>query len=328
MSEHPYSRLTPDTILDAVEAAGFRPDGGMLALNSYENRVYQIGMEEGPPLVAKFYRPERWDDAAIREEHAFSLALAAAEIPVIPPLATSGGATLLRHQGFRFALFPRQGGRWPELEIADNLVWIGRFLGRIHQLGAGRPFQHRPRLEPLAMGREPVAFLLDHALVPPQQEARYRELTNALLTRVEAAFERLGEEDWIPLHGDCHPGNILWTDQGPHFVDMDDCRTGPAIQDLWMLLSGERREMAIQLDLLREGYQTFRPFPAAQVALIEPLRTLRMIHYAGWIARRWEDPAFPAAFPWFGTTQYWQEHLTQLEQQLAALEQPPLPLYP
>lgn len=327
MSEHPYSRLTPDTILDAIEGAGFRPDGGMLALNSYENRVYQIGMEEGPPLVAKFYRPERWSDAAIREEHGFSLALAAAEIPVVPPLRDPGGETLWYHDGFRFALFPRQGGRWPELEPAENLAWIGRFLARIHQLGASRPFRHRPVLDPDGMGRDQVGFLLDHGLVPAQQEARYRELTGALLEGIGEAFGRLDRDHWIPLHGDCHPGNILWTDSGPHFVDMDDCRTGPAIQDLWMLLSGSRQEMALQLSFLREGYEVFRPFPVAEVALIEPLRTLRMIHYAAWIARRWEDPAFPAAFPWFGTTQYWQEHLTQLEQQLVELSRPPLPLY-
>jgi len=327
MTEHPYASLTPDTLLDALEAAGFHPDGGLLALNSYENRVYQIGMEEGPPLVAKFYRPGRWGDQEILEEHSFSQALADAEIPVVPPMANPAGETLLRHLGFRFALFPRQGGRWPELEDPDNLAWIGRFLARIHQLGAARGFQHRPTLEPEGMGRDSTRFLLDNQFIPPQQEARYRELTDALLSQIEQIFAAQDRQRWIPLHGDCHPGNILWTDQGPHFVDMDDCRTGPAIQDLWMLLSGDRQERALQLSYLREGYEMFRPLDPREIILIEPLRTLRMIHYAAWIARRWDDPAFPSAFPWFNTTQYWQEHLSQLEQQSMELEQPALPLY-
>ena len=327
MPDHPYSGLTPDTILDAIDGAGFAPDGGMLALNSYENRVYQIGMEEGPPLVAKFYRPGRWSDRAILEEHRFSQALADQEIPVVPPLPGPGGDTLLRHRGFRFALFRRQGGRWPELEDPDNLAWIGRFLARIHRLGASLGFRHRPTLEPQGMGRDAVAFLLERHFIPPQQEARYRELTDALLERIEQLFATQDRQRWIPLHGDCHPGNILWTDRGPHFVDLDDCRTGPAIQDLWMLLSGDRREMALQLAHLREGYEMFRSLDPGELILIEPLRTLRMIHYAAWIARRWDDPAFPGAFPWFNTTQYWQEHLTQLEQQMMELEQPPLPLY-
>ncbi|MEW7982640.1 MAG: serine/threonine protein kinase [Candidatus Sedimenticola endophacoides] len=322
---HPYQGLSPDTILHALESLGLRPDGGMLALNSYENRVYQIGIEEATPLVAKFYRPERWSDAAILEEHAFSLELAREEIPVIAPL-TLDGATLHRFGEFRFSLFPRRGGRWPELEDPDNLEWIGRFLGRIHQLGASRGFEHRLRIDPQTLGRGPLRFLLEGEMLPPEHAHRYRELTRELLRQIEARFTSAAPHT-IRLHGDCHPGNILWTDDGPHFVDMDDCRTGPAIQDLWMLLSGEPNEMALQLSYLREGYETFRELDVREVGLIEALRTLRMLHYAAWLARRWDDPAFPAAFPWFNTPQYWQQHLAELEQQRHLLEQPPLPFY-
>jgi len=322
---HPYEALTPDTILRALESLGLRPDGGMLALNSYENRVYQIGIEDAPPLIAKFYRPERWSDESILEEHAFSLALAEEEIPVIAP-SVINGETLHSFEGFRFSLFPRKGGRWPELEEPDNLEWIGRFLGRIHQLGAVQPFAHRLSIDPFTLGEEPVAFLLDKGLIPVEQERRYRELAAALMQIIHERFEQCNFQ-CIRLHGDCHPGNILWTDKGPHFVDMDDCRNGPAIQDIWMLLSGERNEMALQLSYLREGYETFRELDSREIVLIEPLRTLRMLHYAAWLARRWDDPAFPAAFPWFNTPQYWQDQIAQLEQQLLMLEQPPLPVY-
>jgi len=323
----PYEGLTPDVIIGAVEAAGFEPDGGMLALNSYENRVYQVGLEEATPLVAKFYRPGRWSDDCIREEHTFSLALAADEIPVVPPLSNREGETLHFHQGFRFTLFPRQGGRWPDLDDPDRLTWTGRFLGRIHQLGAACDFEHRPVLDPGVMGRESSEWLLDNGFIPIDLETRYRRLTEALHKSVESVFAQAAGCRRIRLHGDCHLGNILWTDNGPHFVDMDDCRMGPAIQDLWMLLSGDRQEMALQLAYLREGYETFRDLDPREIPLIEPLRTLRMIHYAAWIARRWGDPAFPNAFPWFNSHQYWQDHLSQLEQQQLSLEQPPLPLY-
>jgi Ser/Thr protein kinase RdoA (MazF antagonist) len=326
-SGHPYDELIPDRVLDAVEAAGFRPDGGLFPLNSYENRVYQIGLEDAPPLVAKFYRPARWDDAAILEEHAFACALQEAEIPVVAPLPGPDGTTLHRHAGFRFAVFPRQGGRTPDLENPDALEWMGRFLGRIHQLGAARPFVHRPSLDVDGFGRSAARFLLDHEWPPIEQASRYRALASTLLARADEAFAAASGVHWIRLHGDCHPGNILWTDAGPHFVDLDDCRSGPAIQDLWMLLSGAREERALQLAYLREGYETFRELDPREVALIEPLRTLRMIHYAGWLARRWDDPAFPAAFPWFNTPQYWQDHVVSLEQQLAAMQEPPLPLY-
>jgi Ser/Thr protein kinase RdoA (MazF antagonist) len=327
MSETPYAGLSPEVILDALESVGLLPDGTLLALNSYENRVYQIGVEDGQPLVAKFYRPGRWADETIQEEHDFSLALALEEIPVVAPIQDATGKTLHTYHDFRFALFPRRGGRWPDLENPDNLEWIGRFLGRIHQLGASHPFKHRPSIDPEEMGRACANHLLENGVIPLELERRYRDLTGELLARVDARFAEASGCRWIRLHGDCHPGNILWTEGGPHFVDMDDCRNGPAIQDLWMLLSGEPEEMALQLSYLREGYETFRPLDPREVALIEPLRTLRMIHYAAWLARRWNDPAFPAAFPWFGTTQYWQQHLSILEQQSIILEAPPLPLY-
>ncbi len=326
-SSTPYQRLTPDTIIGALEFAGFNPNGAMLALNSYENRVYQVGMEEGPPLVAKFYRPGRWEDASILEEHAFSLALALEEIPVIAPLAAANGDTLCHFEGFRFTLFPRQGGHWPDLDSPGNLEWIGRLMGRIHQLGSAQPFACRSTLDPREMGTASARFLLDNGFIPLELESRYRQLTDGLQIAIEHRFDTVSGYRRLRLHGDCHPGNILWTDKGPHFVDMDDCRTGPAIQDLWMLLSGSRQEMTLQLSHLRAGYETFRQLDPREIGLIEPLRTLRMIHYAAWIAQRWNDPAFPGAFPWFNTHTYWQEHLTQLEQQQIALEQPPLSLY-
>ncbi|MES9966072.1 MAG: serine/threonine protein kinase [Sedimenticola sp.] len=322
---HPYENLTPDTILGALESLGLRPDGGMLALNSYENRVYQIGIEDDTPLVAKFYRPGRWSDEAIREEHLFSLTLAEEEIPVIAPLVIDD-ETLHEHAGFRFSLSPRRGGRWPELDDPDNLEWIGRFMARIHQLGSSHPFLHRPDIDIEGLGREPVTFLLENSHIPIEHESSYRELTGILLEKISEAFDKASHRA-IRLHGDCHPGNILWTDDGPHFVDMDDCRNGPAIQDLWMLLSGEPQEMALQLSYIREGYETFRELPHREVQLIEPLRTLRLIHYAAWLARRWDDPAFPKAFPWFNTPQYWQEHLATLRLQIEALDRPALPLY-
>jgi Ser/Thr protein kinase RdoA (MazF antagonist) len=323
---HPYAALSPDTVLDAVEQAGHRPDGHLLALNSYENRVYQVGVEDAAPLVVKFYRPGRWSDEAIQEEHDFAAALAEAEIPVVAPLRGPEGESLLRHAGFRFALFPRRGGRTPDLDDPDHLEWLGRYLGRIHELGAARAFAHRPLLDVDGYAGTAARLLLDGGWLPPELSHRYRAVTDALLARSHAVFDALSAVRWIRLHGDCHPGNILWTDAGPHFVDLDDCRMGPAIQDLWMLLSGEREERALQLAYLREGYETFHALDPREVALIEPLRALRMIHYAGWLARRWDDPAFPLAFPWFGTPQYWQDHVASLEVQLGALDEMPLPL--
>lgn len=321
---HPYDTLSPDTVLDAVESAGWRPSGSLLALNSYENRVYQIGLEEGGFLVAKFYRPGRWSDEAIREEHAFTLELAAREIPVVAPLASSGEETLLHHAGFRFALFPRQGGRSPELDDAETRLRIGRFLGRIHAVGAARPFRHRPRIDP-EYGKEAARFLLESDFLPPEHREQYGSLTVALLDHIEAAFAAIADLHFIRLHGDCHPGNILWTDAGPHFVDLDDCRSGPAVQDLWMLAYGEGRELRDQLYDVLAGYEEFADFDYRELRLVEPLRTLRIIVYAAWLARRWDDPAFPMAFPWFDTPRYWDEHILTLREQLVRLEEAQAP---
>ncbi|MFA7097452.1 MAG: serine/threonine protein kinase [Gammaproteobacteria bacterium] len=323
----PYQDLTPDLILDAVESFGVRVSGSILALNSYENRVYQVGLEEGAPLVAKFYRPGRWSDAAILEEHAFALELAGHEIPVVAPLQDAQGRTLLEYRGYRFALFPRRGGRWPELDNPDNLLWLGRFIGRIHAVGAARPFRHRPALTVESFGTESLHYLMEHGFVPKTLERVYHDLVEDLLGRIRAAFDEAGDVRRIRVHGDCHPGNILWTDHGPHFVDLDDCRTAPAIQDLWMLLSGDRTQMTIQLSDLLEGYEEFHEFDRRELRLIEPLRTLRMIHYSAWLARRWHDPAFPLNFPWFNTEKYWEEQVVFLREQAARLEEPVLQLY-
>ena len=324
-SDAPYSDLSPETVLDAIEAVGYRCDGRVLALNSYENRVYQIGIEDAPPVVAKFYRPNRWSDAAIREEHDFSLELAAQEIPVVAPLRYAGDTLHVAH-GFRFAVFPRRGGRWPELGNATDREWAGRFLGRIHAVGRAARFVERPHLSVVELGRRARDFVLAGVWMPDYLAAKYEDLTETLLQEVEMqAFEwggaRLGR-----ILGDCHRGNILWTLQGPHFVDLDDCLTGPAVQDLWMLLSGSQEEMRSELvDLLR-GYDQFLPFDRAELTLIEPLRALRMIHYSAWLARRWDDPAFPRAFPWFAEPRYWEDHYRALADQLTAVTGPTLEL--
>jgi Ser/Thr protein kinase RdoA (MazF antagonist) len=320
---HPYARLTPDLILDAVESCGLRVDGRLLALNSYENRVYQVGVEDAAPVVAKFYRPARWTDAQIAEEHEFALELAGAEIPVIAPLA-SGATTLHRHAGFRYALYPRRGGRPPELEDPGVLEWIGRFLGRIHATGGAKPFAHRPALDIASFGEEPRDFVLANGFVPPELVEPYRAACSLALEAVRAAVGRAGDLRAIRLHGDCHAGNILYTDDGPHFVDLDDCRTGPAVQDLWMLLSGDRQAMGRQLGHVLEGYERFAEFDDRELHMLEALRTLRIVHYAAWLARRWDDPAFPVAFPWFNTQRYWQDHVLQLREQIGLMSEPPL----
>lgn len=321
---HPYATLTPDHVLDALEACGLRPDGRLLALNSYENRVYQVGMDEGPPLIAKFYRPERWSDAAILEEHAFLAELGEAEIPVVPPLTFAAGGTLATHGGFRLAVFPRHGGRAPELGDPQTREWMGRFLGRIHAIGRLSSFSARPTLDIASFGDEPRDWLIAHQSVPPDLFEAWKGTVDMALEGVRHAYERAGRISHLRLHGDCHLGNVLWTDDGPHFVDFDDSRMGPAIQDLWMLLSGERMEMQLQLQDVIAGYEDFCEFDRRELHLIEALRTLRLIHYAAWIARRWEDPAFPAAFPWFGTAHYWQARILELKEQIAAMTEAPL----
>jgi Ser/Thr protein kinase RdoA (MazF antagonist) len=317
---HPYAALTPDVVVDAVEALGHVCDGRILALNSYENRVYQVGREEGGPVVVKFYRPGRWSDAAILEEHEFALELAAAEIPVIAP-DVCDGRSLFRHEGFRYAVYRRAGGRWPELGTRDDRQWMGRFLARIHAIGRTRTFRHRPRLDWQVLGRDTADYLLDSGWIPAHLEIAYESLADDALALVAQRFDDVAPLRTLRLHGDCHPGNVLWTDAGPHFVDLDDCMTGPAVQDLWMLLSGRAPEMRIQLDDLLDGYQEFADFDPHEVMLIEPLRTLRIMHYAGWLARRWDDPAFPRAFPWFLEPKYWEQHVLNLREQLAAMEE-------
>ncbi len=321
---HPYDSLTPDVVIDAVETAGFRADGRLLALNSYENRVYQVGIEDGAPVVAKFYRPNRWSTPAILEEHEFALELAAGEIPIVPPLVRDG-RTLFEHGGFRFALFERRGGRWPELGNEHDREWIGRFLGRIHAVGRRQRFQHRAQLTLARFGEAPREWLLDSDWIPEHIRAAYESVSNELLDVVDAEFEALPTAT-LRLHGDCHPGNVLWTDDGPHFVDLDDCMTGPAIQDLWMLLSGTRSEMGEQLGQILRGYGQFSDFDYGELRLIEALRSLRIMHYAGWLAQRYDDPAFPRAFPWVAEPRYWETHVLNLREQLAAMEEGPLEL--
>ncbi len=323
--EAPYSKLSPEIVLDAVEALGFRCDGRALALNSYENRVYQIGIEDAEPLIAKFYRPERWSDAAIREEHAFALELAAQEIPVVAPLLQAG-ESLHVHHGFRYAVFPRRGGRWPELGNSDEREWVGRFLGRIHAVGRAGRFDERAALDLDGLGRDARDFVLDGDWMPDYLATKYAEVTDELLAAVEDRARGWGGARLGRILGDCHRGNILWTDLGPHFVDLDDCVTGPAIQDLWMLLAGDRQEMRTELTDLLKGYEQFLPFDRREIDLIEPLRALRMIHYSAWLARRWHDPAFPKAFPWFAEPRYWEQHHRSLQDQLAAVLEPPLEL--
>lgn len=333
---HPYDALTPDIVLNAVDSVvprihdlrQSRSDGRQLALNSYENRVYQVGMEEGQPLVAKFYRPGRWPDEAIQEEHDFTEALAQIEIPVVAPLRDDANQSLFEFGGFRFALYPRRGGRTLELDDPDKLFWMGRFIGRIHALGSVKAFEHRPALNTETFGWEPYRYLMSTEFIPESLREAYSTLVEDVLKQAEAGFERAGSLEGkiasIRLHGDCHPSNVLWTDEGPHFVDFDDARMGPAIQDIWMLLSGSRRQMTEQLDEILSGYSEFTEFNARELHLIEPLRSLRMIHYSAWLARRWDDPTFPMHFPWFAEPRYWEEQILSLREQLAVMHEPPL----
>ena len=320
---HSFAGLEPGTVLDALDALGLHGDGRLLALNSYENRVYQVGMEEGPPLVVKFYRPQRWSDAAILEEHGFVRELKDAEIPVVPANEIDG-RTLHLHAGYRFAVFPRQGGRTPELDAPGTLEWIGRLMGRIHAIGAVHSFTQRPAIDADSFGEMPRLWLISHEFVPAELRASWESVSALALDSVRRCYERAGEVRLLRLHGDCHPGNLLWTDDGPHFVDFDDSRSGPAIQDLWMLLSGERADMQRQLAELLAGYEDFCDFDPRELYLLEALRTLRLLHYSAWLAMRWDDPAFPHAFPWFNTVRYWQDRILELREQVALMDEPPL----
>lgn len=323
----PFFHLNPDCILNAIESVGLRTDGRLLALNSYENRVYQVGIEDASPIVVKFYRPQRWSDQQILEEHTFVQELAEAEIPVVAPTIINN-QTLLHYKqqeaDFRFTIFPKQGGRTPELDRADNMEWMGRFIARIHAIGKLKSFASRPTINIDSFGIEPSQFLLTHDFIPSDLREVYSGVVKQALEGVERCYARAGDVTNIRLHGDCHMGNVLWTDGGPHFVDFDDSRSGPAIQDIWMLFSGGRQEMMAQLNAFLAGYEDFYDFDTRELYLIEALRTLRLIHYAAWIARRWEDPAFPVAFPWFNTQRYWQDRILELREQIALMDEPPL----
>jgi Ser/Thr protein kinase RdoA (MazF antagonist) len=334
----PFAGLTPDAVLNAIDAigrpAGLATTGTLLTLNSYENRVFQVGVEDADGksgfLVAKFYRPGRWTDAQIEEEHAFVAELVAAEVPAVPARVIDG-RTLHHVDGHRVALFDRRGGRAPNLDDGEVLEWIGRFIGRIHALGAQRRYAHRPALDIESFGTEPRAWLLAHDWVPADLLATYASVSQQALDGVRAAFERTGDFATLRLHGDVHEGNVLWRDTqtsglkdfGPHFVDFDDSRMGPAVQDLWMLM-GAREQAPQRLKALLDGYEQFREFDDRELHLVEALRTLRLLHYSAWIARRWDDPAFPAAFPFFDTPRYWEARILELREQIAAMQEPPV----
>ena len=318
----PFSGLTPEVVLDAAAEVGLEPDGRLFALNSYENRVYQLhGAHD--PLVLKFYRPARWSDAQIAEEHQFTAELAAAELPVAAPLAV-GGATLIRYREFRFACFPWLRGRAPELDAPEARQLLGRTLARVHQVGMRRPFVVRPRIGIERLGWQARSQVLASELLPEALSERYSSVSGALLERVMAGFAAAGSAAEIRVHGDCHLGNLLWNEHGPAFVDLDDCGMGPRVQDLWMMLSGPPAEQQRQWGEILEGYQQFADFDLHELALIEPLRALRMLHHAAWVAHRWSDPAFPRAFPWIGEPRYWEGYIQDLLEQIEAIEDPPL----
>jgi len=318
----PFNGLTPAVVLDAAAAAGLDPDGRLFALNSYENRVYQLHGAHGP-LVLKFYRPARWSDAQIGEEHEFTAELAATELPVAAPL-TLGGKTLIHYQGFRFACFPWLRGRAPELDAPEARRLLGRTLARMHQVGARRPFEVRLRVGIERFGWQARSQVLASDLLPAALTERYSSVSGALLERVQSGFAAADNLAEIRLHGDCHLGNLLWNEHGPAFVDLDDCAMGPRIQDLWMMLSGSPAEQQRQWGEILEGYQQFADFDLRELTLIEPLRALRMLHHAAWVAHRWSDPAFPRAFPWIGEPRYWEGYLQDLLEQIEAIDDPPL----
>lgn len=320
MFTHPFSTLSPDLVLNAVESVGLICDARVLPLNSYENRVYQVGIEDETPIIAKFYRPERWTDAQILEEHTFSFELVDGEVPLVAPLKFNG-ESLFFHGGFRFALFERRGGRAPEPGDLDQLYRLGQLLGRMHAVGAGKPFKHRPELNVATYGHASYDYLSAGEHIPKSLRPAWESVVTDLLNKVNELFE---QHPYTPIriHGDCHPGNLLYRDERFFMVDLDDCRTGPAIQDLWMMLAGSYQERLSQLSELVDGYQLFYDFPTQQLPLIEGLRTLRLLHYSAWLAKRWHDPAFPPSFPWFGTENYWGEQILILREQRAALDEP------
>jgi len=320
-----YYALTPDTVLNALGAYGYDTDARNITLNSYENRVYQIGLNDANPVIAKFYRPGRWTNECILEEHEFTQELSDHEIPVVAPIQHEGGETLLNYQGYRFAVYPRRGGHAPEPGDLDQLAWLGRLIGRIHAVGAVKKFEHRPTLDVQSYAVEPVQLLIEKDFIPADLLPTFEAITSDLIKELNSIFENHKSIANIRCHSDCHVGNILWVrDHGPHFVDFDDCRTGPAIQDLWMLLAGSRQEQNLQISEVLDGYTQFFEFNALELRLIEPLRTLRMIHYAGWLAKRWTDPAFPTSFPWFNTYGYWTQFINELKEQMELINSEPL----
>jgi len=323
VADTPYGRLTPDVVLNAIDSTGLATDGHQLALNSYENRVFQVGLEDGSFVVAKFYRPGRWSDVQILEEHAFIAELAEREIPAVPALSIAGN-TLHSFEGFRFAIFSRSGGRAPNMDDPSVREWLGRFLGRIHAVGRVKSYIDRPALDIATFGVEPRLYLLEGDWLPTELKSVYAGVSQQALDLIAIQYDR-GAHHSLRLHGDCHEGNVLWTDSinnvGPHFVDFDDSRMGPAVQDFWMLLGAGRAEQTERLADLLEGYEDFAEFDRRELALIEPLRTLRLLHYSAWIARRWDDPAFPAAFPWFNTQRYWEDRILELREQIAAMQE-------
>mgnify|MGYP001821736338 FL=1 len=315
--------LQPEDILATLTELGFDCDGRFLALNSYENRVYQVGIEDDAPVVAKFYRPQRWSDAAILEEHDFAIALSDKEIPVVPPAIIDGET--LHHSGhFRLAVYRCRGGRAPELDNLELQNQLGRLVARIHLEGETERFQHRPTIDIDSYGTSSADFLLDNEFIPEENCDAYESVVELVLEGVHSCYERAGSVAEIRLHGDFHPGNVLVARDQLHIVDLDDTRHGPPVQDLWMFLSGDRDEQTPQLNALLEGYQMFRRFDARELHLIEALRSLRIMHYAAWLARRWDDPAFKAAFPWFDSRRYWDDHVLTLREQVALMQEAPL----
>lgn len=325
MTDHPYDALTPDAVMNAVESLGYICDARLFTLNSYENRVYQVGIEDDKPLIAKFYRPDRWSSEQILEEHSFSLELADAEVSVVAPMVDRDAKSLHHFQGFSFALFERRGGYPPELDNLDNLFVLGRTLGRIHTVGKSGQFNHRVELTPQLFAVDSYEYISEH-FIPKSLKEAYTTLAEHLITAIKQQYSAQGAAI-MRVHGDCHVGNILWRENVAHFVDLDDCVKGPAVQDLWMLLSGDRQQQTLQLSEILEGYAEFCDFNPAELNWVESLRTMRIMHYSAWLARRWNDPAFPLAFPWFNTERYWSEHILELREQLALIEEPPLALY-
>lgn len=324
MSEFSFANLTPDLILDAIESIGIYPESGLLALNSYENRVYQFRADDNCRYVVKFYRPQRWSDEQIQEEHQFSLSLIEAEVPVVAPIQRDG-QTLFEYQGYRFTLFPSVGGRQFEMDNLDQLEMLGRYIGRLHSVAGGQTFTHRPTINTQDYLERARESILSSQLLSTYIETPFLTILDQLIEKTQNAYYDTAQ---IRLHGDCHAGNILWSNDKLLLVDLDDCRQGPAIQDLWMMLNGDRQEKAMQLDTMLCGYEEFNSFDQRQLGLIEPLRAMRMVHYMGWLATRWQDPAFPRNFSWFATDKYWEQQVLALKEQYAALNEPALKLIP